>query len=134
LGTFFKGTPENDTISGLSSGNNLIMGDGGLDTADFSETLTASNFQMVSGNWVVTTATEGTDILQAIERVKDGGNHTSLLVGGGSTYTSPNAAFTSTQYKSGDMIIDTSTQTETAALTVSSGQPFVGAAGAASLA
>src|SRR5699024_1093967 len=73
-------------------------------------------------------------ILQAIELVKDGGNHTFLLVGGGSTYTSPNAAFTSTQYQSGDIIIDTSTQDETPALTVNSGQPFVGAAGAASVA
>ena len=134
LGTSFKGTPENDTISGLSSGNNLIMGDGGLDTADFSETLTASNFQMVSGNWVVTTATEGTDILQAIELVKDGGNHTFLLVGGGSTYTSPNAAFTSAQHSTGDIIVDTPAQDETPSLTINNGGQFVGAAGAGSVA
>ena len=94
LGTVFNGTPENDTISGLSGGNNYINGAGGIDTVDFTETLSVSNFQMVGGNWVVTTTTEGTDTLPAVELVNDGGGHTFLLVGGGSTYTSPNAAFT----------------------------------------
>ena len=133
LGTFFKGTPENDTISGLSAGDNLILGDGGLDTVDFTETLTAANFQMISGDWVVTTATEGTDILQAVAVVKDGGGHTFLLVGGG-TYSSPNAAFTSAQYSSGDIIIDAPVQDGTPSLTVNNGGQFVGAAGAAAVA
>ncbi len=134
LDTFFKGTPENDTIRGLSGGDNYIAGNGGLDTVDFSETLAASNFQMVGGNWVVSTATEGTDILQAIEVVNDGAGHTFLLVGGGGTYASPNAAFTSSQYQSGDIIIDTSAQDGTAVLTVNNGQPYVGATGANSIA
>ena len=89
---------------------------------------------MVGGNWVVTTTTEGTDTLPAVELVNDGGGHTFLLVGGGSTYTSPNAAFTSAQYSTGDIIVDTAAQDETPSLTVNNGGQFVGAAGAGSVA
>ena len=112
LGTVFNGTPENDTISGLSGGDNYINGAGGIDTVNFTETLTASDFELSSGNWITTTATEGSDILQGVEVVKDGGGHTFLLVGGGSTYTTPDQAFTSAQYSSGDIIIDTLAQDE----------------------
>src|SRR6185312_11490996 len=91
LATYFKGTPEDDTISGLSAGNNFINGLGGLNTVNFTETLTAADFSYNNtiGAWVVATASEGTDYLQGIEVVSDGSGPGFLLVGAGSAYATP---------------------------------------------
>ena len=83
-----------DIIAG-SAGNDTITGGSGLDTAVYKETLAASNltFDSVHNNWVVTTASEGTDTLHGISKVADGttvatvaggtAGHEFLLVGGG---------------------------------------------------
>ena len=133
LGTFFLGTPEDDTISGLSAGNNFIDGLGGLNTVKFTETLTSSDFSYNNtiGAWVVTTASEGTDYLQGIEVVSDGSGPGFLLVGAGSTYATPDQAFSSAQYSSGDIIIDTLAQDGVP--TLSFNEAFAGAADSGSV-
>jgi hypothetical protein len=133
LGTFFLGTPEDDTISGLSAGNNFIDGLGGLNTVKFTETLTSSDFSYNNtiGAWVVTTASEGTDYLQGIEVVSDGSGPGFLLVGAGSTYATSDQAFSSAQYSSGDIIIDTLAQDGVP--TLSFNEAFAGAADSGSV-
>ena len=114
LGAVFNGTPENDTISGLTGGKNFVNGGAGIDTVKFTETLAQANFQLTGGNWVVTTATEGIDYLQGDEVVTDGAGHTFLLAGGGSTYATPDQAATSAQYASGDIVMNGSGSTSLA--------------------
>ena len=127
-GRCLLGTPENDTISGLSAGNNFIDGLGGLNTVKFTETLTSSEFSYNNtiGAWVVTTASEGTDYLQGIEVVSDGSGPGFLLVGAGSSYATPDQAFSSAQTSSGDIIIDTLAQDGVP--TLSFNEAFAGAA------
>ena len=92
-GNTITGNDGNDTLTGgsgndtfnLGSGNNSVTGDGGLDTAHFSTTLTAADFTFSNNEWVVTNG-GSTDDLSGISLVTDGAGHTFLLVSGGSEY------------------------------------------------
>ena len=110
----------------------FINGLGGLNTVNFTETLTAADFSYNNtlGAWVVTTATE-IDYLQGIEVVSDGSGPSFLLVGAGSSYATPDQAFSSAQHSSGDIIIDTLAQDGVP--TLSFNEAFAGAANSGSV-
>ncbi len=106
-----------DTFEGFG-GDDLITGNGGTDTAVYTETLTLGDFSFDTANnqWVVTTATEGTDDLKGIEIVTDGAGHRFLLVGGGSQFAVPNDA--AGTFRAGDIIVDTPAQDGVPTLTI----------------
>ncbi|WP_432431381.1 calcium-binding protein, partial [Rhodomicrobium vannielii] len=109
-----EGSLGNDTILGTAGanalaglgGNDLLNGRGGIDTAIFDQTvspLTAANFSVVGGNWVVTTGTvEGTDTLVGIEIV-DGNRF--ILVGASSNFATVQDAVNSGVLRDGDTIL-----------------------------
>lgn len=92
-----------DALSG-ASGNDLLLGQAGTDTASFSEILTRAAIVDAGANWVVTTTEDGTDQLNGIEIVTDGGEETQrfLLVGNGG-FASIQAAIDAAQ--AGDIIM-----------------------------
>jgi hypothetical protein len=82
-----KGSTGADTIIG-SSGNDFIAGNGGIDTVQYHEALTAADFtyNTTFSAWVLTTANEGTDLLQGIASVADNAGHHFLMAGQGGGY------------------------------------------------
>jgi len=141
-GDTITGNDGNDTLTGgtgndtfnLGSGSNTVTGDGGLDTVHFTATLTSADFSFSNNEWAVTNGA-ATDDLSGISIVTDGAGDTFLLVGAGGQYSTPNAAFTSTQHTSNSVhVIDTPAQDGTPAVTVNNGQLIVDKAGAAAVA
>jgi Ca2+-binding RTX toxin-like protein len=100
-----KGTPGDDTIVN-SVNNDFIAGNGGTDTVDYIETLTAADFSYNTtfNAWTVTTSTEGTDLLLGVTAVGElfGGPHF-LMVGQDSAYHTVQSALDAAQ--PGDTIL-----------------------------
>lgn len=86
-GQTITGLGGNDTLTG-GGGNDHIVGGAGNDTATYADSLSTSNFAYSAGTWTVTTATEGTDTLEGVEKITDGGGHNVLLVDPMGSYTS----------------------------------------------
>ena len=63
--TVIKATPESDTIVGPTGGNNVITGDGGIDTL---KVAAGYSISINSGHWVVSNGTT-TDTLSGIDQV-----------------------------------------------------------------
>ncbi len=89
FGNTIFGHGGDDTVTG-GGGDDFILGDsfavdvGDNDTAVYADTLDASDFSFNAGTgeWTVTTDTEGTDTLKGIEKVVDGAGNVFLLVDG----------------------------------------------------
>lgn len=99
-----SGGTGNDTITG-GGGNDTILGGGGTDTAVYASVLTAASFSYDTADheWVVTSAADGTDHLNGITKVTDGGGHTFWLVDPSGATTSVQAAINAAS--AGDYIL-----------------------------
>ncbi len=127
------GNDGSDTFN-LGTGSNTVTGGSGLNTVHLSSTLTAANFSFSNNKWVISNGAS-TDNLSGISVVTDGSGHTFLLVGAGSQYSTPNAAYLSTQHTSNNVtIIDTPAQDETPVLSVNNGGLYVNATRAGAVA
>ena len=88
----FVAGSSSDTIANTAA-NDVISGDGSIDTVTYTGTLTTANITTVAdgdptlagsqAGWQVTAAAQGTDLLTGVEKVSDGAGHTFLLVGNG---------------------------------------------------
>jgi hypothetical protein len=90
-----------DNILTGGGGNDTLFGGGGNDTAVYTGSLTAASITAVAvadpstvgsqAGWQVSAGTEGTDLLNGVEKISAGGGHNFLLVGNGG-YASIQAA------------------------------------------
>ncbi|WP_439595147.1 hypothetical protein [Falsiroseomonas sp.] len=71
-----------DVLTG-GGGNDVLSGGADLDTASYAATLTAADFQAGDTSWTLVAEAEGTDKLDGVEIVTDGGGARFLLVGAG---------------------------------------------------
>ena len=91
-----------DTIT-TNDGSDTLTGGTGVDTAAYTQALTASDFTFSSGAWHVAKAGGASDTITGFEKVSDNSSHNFLLVGGGSQYTTIQAAVAAAQ--NGDTIL-----------------------------
>ena len=88
----FVAGSSSDTIASTAA-NDIISGDGGIDTVTYTGTLTTANITTVAdgdptlagsqAGWQVSAGAEGTDLLTGVDKVSDGAGHNFLLVGNG---------------------------------------------------
>ena len=97
----FNGGGGSDTF--IFGNGNATFNDTGSGKAVYHETLTTGEFSSSGGHWTVTVPDLGTDTLQGVSTVTDANNNTFLLVGGGSQYTTIQAAVNAAQ--DGDTIM-----------------------------
>src|SRR5581483_10689720 len=90
----FNGGAGNDSFTDIGNG-----------IATYSETLTGREFgyNAATGQWTVTTATEGTDTLKGVAKVVDGASHNVLLVSPTDHFTTIQAAVNAAA--NGDIIV-----------------------------
>jgi len=105
VGNEFAQTLVGNSVNNSFTGNgsdDTIQGGLGYDTANYTDSLSASSFTYSGANVQVTTTTEGTDLLNGIEKVTANGQDF-LLVGAGG-YATHAAALA--DWTPGDIIID----------------------------
>jgi Ca2+-binding RTX toxin-like protein len=86
------GNADDNTLTG-GGGNDTLFGGAGTDTAVYTGSLTAASITTVAdadpatvgsqAGWQVSAGTEGTDLLNGVEKISDGAGHNFLLVGNG---------------------------------------------------
>lgn len=79
---YLAGGAGSDQLEG-GAGNDSLVGGDGKDTAIYAESLEAGDIVATESGWTVTTETEGTDTLTAVEIVDGGEAGKVLLVGAG---------------------------------------------------